>query len=58
MDNVKELAKLICEATQKTNYDCDEVLKAMCKHKGCCAHCLTMAEYLAKNEVIINHIKE
>ena len=45
MEDRKQLAKLICEATQKTNYECINI----CEDKGCCAYCLTIAEHILQN---------
>lgn len=53
MDNRKQLAKLICEATQKTNSSCSDDLKAKCAYEGCCAYCLTIAEHLLENSVVV-----
>ena len=46
---VNDFAKLICEASQKTNYSCSDSLKTMCKGKGYCAYCLTIAEHIYNN---------
>lgn len=37
------LMAAICRGTQKTNYKCDTVCKAMCGADGCCAYCATIA---------------
>ena len=55
MDNTKQLTELICEATQKTNYKCSDTMKSRCKFKGCCAYCLTIAEYLLNNNVEVHN---
>jgi hypothetical protein len=34
----------ICRGTQKTNYECDEVCKAMCGSVGDCHYCATIAD--------------
>ena len=54
MDDRKQLGKLICEATQKTNYRCNDTCKALCDCEGSCAYCLTIAEHLLYNKVVIN----
>lgn len=41
-EQIEEMAKEICLATQKTNYSC----KSMCKKQGSCAYCIVMAEAL------------
>lgn len=41
-EQIEEMAKEICLATQKTNYSC----KSMCKKQGSCAYCIVMAESL------------
>lgn len=51
--NRKQLAKLICEATQKTNSGCSDDLKASCGCKGNCAYCLTITEHLLQNNVVV-----
>lgn len=38
------LMAAICRGTQKTNYKCDTVCKAMCGSDGCCAYCATIAD--------------
>lgn len=43
------LANRICEATQKTNYKCNDACKALCDCKGCCAYCLTIADHILQN---------
>lgn len=46
-----QLAKYICEATQKTNYNCNDKCKAMCDGGNClCAYCLTIAEHILQNK--------
>lgn len=54
MDNRKKLAKLICEATQKTSYKCDDVCKAFCC-EGDCTYCLTIAEHLLRSKVTFDN---
>lgn len=39
-----DLLAAICRGTQKTNYKCDEVCKAMCSSDGHCAYCYTIAD--------------
>ena len=46
----KNLRKLICEATQKTNYKCNDVCKALCDGKGNCAYCHIIAEHILQNK--------
>lgn len=46
----KELLAALCRGTQKTNYMCDDVCRAMCGNDGTCAYCLTLAD--AIEEVI------
>lgn len=59
MDDRKKLAKLICEATQKTAYKCNDTCIGLCDREGCCAYCLTIAEHLLQNEVVVDDtIKE
>lgn len=53
MDDRKQLAKLICEATQKTSYKCNDACKALCDCEGCCAYCMTIAEHLLQNKVTV-----
>ena len=43
-DKRSELLKAICRGTQKTNYKCDEVCRAMCNDDGTCAYCSTIAD--------------
>ena len=43
------LANRICEATQKTNYKCNDACKALCDGKGCCAYCLTIADHILQS---------
>lgn len=38
------LVAAICRGTQKTNYKCDTVCKAMCGSDGVCAYCSTIAD--------------
>lgn len=40
----ERLMKAICNGTQKTNYKCDSVCKAMCGSDGVCAYCATIAD--------------
>jgi hypothetical protein len=40
----ERLLKAICKGTQKTNYKCDDVCKAMCGNDGTCAYCSTIAD--------------
>lgn len=54
VENKKRLAKLICEATQKTSYKCNDACKALCDCNGCCAYCLTIAEHLMENKVVVS----
>ena len=49
-DRRKELLKAICIGTQKTNYKCDEVYRAMCGNDGTCAYCSIIAD--AVEEVV------
>lgn len=46
MMELKKLKELICEATQKTNYNCI----TMCDDKGSCAYCTVIAEHIHKNQ--------
>ena len=46
MLELKKLKELICEATQKTNYDCI----TMCDDKGSCAYCTVIAEHIYNNQ--------
>ena len=46
MMELKKLKELICEATQKTNYNCI----TMCDDKGSCAYCAVIAEYICNNQ--------
>ena len=39
---IEEMAKEICNATQKTNQSCNSI----CFPRGMCAHCKVMAEHL------------
>ena len=39
-----DLLAAICRGTQKTNYKCDEVCKAMCGSDGHCAYCSIIAD--------------
>ena len=39
-----DLLTAICRGTQKTNYKCDEVCKAMCGSDGHCAYCSIIAD--------------
>lgn len=41
-EQIEEMAKEICLATQKTNYSCNK----MCKKQGGCAYCIVLAEHL------------
>jgi hypothetical protein len=43
-DRRERLLKAICKGTQKTNYKCDFVCKAMCSSDGVCAYCATLAD--------------
>lgn len=43
-ESMARLKLAICRGTQKTNYKCDEVCKAMCGSDGHCAYCATIAE--------------
>ena len=47
MEGRERLAKLVCDATQKTNYNCSYY--SICE--GFCAYCLVIAEELLKNGV-------
>jgi hypothetical protein len=49
IDNRQRLAGLVCEATQKTSYRCNDTCKALCDCKGSCAYCLTIAEHILEN---------
>ena len=49
MTELKKLQELICEATQKTNYNCN----GFCDDKGSCAYCAVIAEYLYNNKVAV-----
>ena len=42
--NVATIRQAICDATQLTNYKCDEVCKKMCGNDGNCAYCATIAD--------------
>lgn len=46
-----DLLAAICRGTQKTNYKCDEVCKAMCNSDGHCAYCSIIADSI---EEVIN----
>ena len=39
-----DLLAAICRGTQKTNYKCDEVCKALCDSNGSCAYCSIIAD--------------
>ena len=41
-NQIEEMAKEICNATQKTNQGCNSI----CYPRGMCAHCKVMAEHL------------
>ena len=45
----EQLAKAVCEATQKTNYNCNDKCKTLCDSNGSCPYCLTIAENILKN---------
>ena len=45
-----KIAELVCIATQKTNYSCEN-MQSTCKKRGSCAYCLVMAEELIANDV-------
>ena len=53
MGNRKLLAKLICEATQKTGDKCDETCRALCDCEGYCSHCMIISDHLISNGVTI-----
>jgi hypothetical protein len=38
------LLMAICNATQRTSYNCDDVCRAMCGQDGTCAYCATIAD--------------
>lgn len=38
------LLAAVCRGTQKTNYKCDDVCKAMCGNDGTCAYCSIIAD--------------
>lgn len=40
----EEILAAICKGTQKTNYKCDNVCKAMCGNDGTCAYCSIIAD--------------
>lgn len=40
----QKLLMAICKGTQKTNYKCDEVCRAMCGSDGSCAYCSIIAD--------------
>lgn len=40
----QRLLAAICRGTQKTNYKCDSVCKAMCGSDGTCAYCSIIAD--------------
>jgi hypothetical protein len=40
----QRLLAAICRGTQKTNYKCDSVCKAMCGSDGICAYCSIIAD--------------
>lgn len=42
----KELLAAICRGTQKTNYKCSEVCRAMCGNDGTCAYCSIIADFV------------
>ncbi len=46
----EKLLRAICVGTQKTNYKCDDVCKAMCGSNGTCAYCSIIAD--AVEEVV------
>jgi hypothetical protein len=43
-DERSSLLTAICRGTQKTNYKCDDVCKAMCGNDGTCAYCSIIAD--------------
>lgn len=43
-DERNRLLKAICKGTQKTNYKCNDVCRAMCGSDGCCAYCSIIAD--------------
>lgn len=44
-----KIAKSVCMATQKTNYNCVDI----CENSGSCAYCIVMAEQLIENGITI-----
>ena len=42
--NRSRLLAAICKGTQKTNYKCDTVCKAMCGNDGTCVYCAAIAD--------------
>lgn len=40
----KELLAALCRGTQKTNYNCSDVCRAMCRNDGTCAYCSILAD--------------
>jgi hypothetical protein len=45
----KRMPKLICDATQKTVYRCNDTCKALCDCEGGCAYCWAIAEHILKD---------
>jgi hypothetical protein len=43
-NNRARLLQAICNGTQKTNYKCDAVCKAMCGNDGTCVYCAAIAD--------------
>lgn len=48
-----KIAEVVCIATQKTNYSCENI-KHACKKRGGCAYCLAIAEELIANGVTLS----
>lgn len=46
----KKLLQAICDGTQKTNYKCSDVCKALCSVSGDCAYCSIIADAIEAAE--------
>jgi hypothetical protein len=40
----ERLRSAICKGTQRTNYKCDKIIKAICDADGSCLYCATIAD--------------
>lgn len=49
-----KLLYALCEGTQKTNYRCNDVCKALCGVDGSCPYCATLADSI---EEVFNYAK-